>query len=182
MTHAALLVLAFLALALAPAPAAAGLYKCTDAAGRVSYTGDPHDCPGRSEQHETRREIQDSGTPTPPAARATRTRRPRPTLADTVSRDEAAAAMWEGKRTQAEAALRQVEASLPRWERLQTNCNRGADAWTTDEAGVKHKVTCEQISSALERAEAERTRLRAYLGGGLEEECRRAGCLPGWIR
>ena len=31
----------------------------------------------------------------------------------------------------------------------------------------------------LDREEAE---LRAYLDGGLEEECRQAGCQPGWIR
>lgn len=182
MAKSTLLALPFLALTLGAGPAAAELYKCTDAAGRVSYTGNPHDCRGRAERHETRREIQDSGTPTPPPARTSRPRRPRSALAGTVSREEASAAMWQGKRAQAESELRRIEATLPRWERLQTNCNRGADAWTTDEAGVKHKVSCDQITDALERAEAERTRLRAYLGGGLEEECRRAGCLPGWIR
>ena len=166
----------------APGAASAELYRCTDAAGRVSYTGDPHDCRGRAERHETRREIQGSDNPTAPAAPASRARRPRPSLSGGGSADEAAAAMWKGKRTQAETQLRRIEASLPRWERLQTHCNRGADAWYTDEAGIKHSVTCEQIADRIERAGAERSRLRAYLGGGLEDECRRAGCLPGWIR
>jgi hypothetical protein len=33
--------------------------------------------------------------------------------------------------------------------------------------------------ASLEKQQEE---TRAYLDEGLEEECRRAGCLPGWIR
>lgn len=158
----------------------AELYRCTDAQGTVSYAGNPHDCRGRATRHETQRAIQSSGTP-PVAPAAPQPRRAR-RLSSPGSLDEAAAATWKQKKHAAQSELAHVESQIPRWARLQTNCNRGADTWYTDEAGEKHTVSCSQIEAARSRAEAERNRLRTYLRDGLEEECRRAGCLPGWIR
>lgn len=158
-------------------PAVAELYRCSDAEGKVSYAGSPHDCRGSATPHKTRRAIQSAGAPSiaPPPRRSQRP-------ASHGSHDDAAAATWKQKKHTAQAELAQVESQIPRWARLQTNCNRGADTWYTDEAGEKHTVSCSQIEAARNQAEAERTRLRAYLSEGLEEECRRAGCLPGWIR
>ncbi len=163
-----------------PTSATAELYRCTDAQGNVSYTGSPHDCRGKATPHQTRREIQGSGAPTHPPAKPPRFRGKPASRAP--SADESAAATWRQKKLNAQAELSKIQSELPRWERLQTNCNRGADTWYTDEAGIKHTVTCAQIASLRAGAEAHRERLRAYLDHGLEEECRRAGCLPGWIR
>jgi hypothetical protein len=66
--------------------------------------------------------------------------------------------------------------------RAATQCNRGASLYTENDTGIRRGYSCDRVREefdALERAERE---LRAYLDGGLEEECRRAGCLPGWVR
>jgi hypothetical protein len=43
-------------------------------------------------------------------------------------------------------------------------------------------VKCNELSTRLAELDGEESRLREYLASGLEEECRRAGCEPGWIR
>ena len=52
----------------------------------------------------------------------------------------------------------------------------------TDDAGIRQNVPCDDLRRELAELERERAELRAYLEGGLAEECRRAGCLPGWLR
>jgi hypothetical protein len=163
-----------------PTSGDAELYRCTDSQGAVSYTGDPHDCRGNATRHETRRGLQSTGAST--RARAKPQRRQRAPASSGLAADESAAATWRRKKLNAQAELLQILAQLPRWERLQTSCNRGADTWYSDEAGIKHSVSCAQIAAERTRAEADRARVRDYLDGGLEDECRRAGCLPGWIR
>lgn len=53
-----------------PQSAAAEVYRCVEADGRVRFVGDPAGCPG-AERHEPKREIQRLPTPeqTPPASR-----------------------------------------------------------------------------------------------------------------
>ncbi len=174
------LVGAVLVASLVPAPAAGELYRCRDAQGSVRYTDSPHGCRGAATRHTTRRELQGSGAPSAPSAPPAR-RRFRP-ASPGVSPDEVAAANWRQKKQYALAELREIAVQLPRWKRLQLRCNRGADTWYTDAAGLKHGVSCDQIAAARSRTESEITRLRAYLDEGLEEECRRAGCLHGWVR
>lgn len=170
----------FVLLLVVPSGAEAELYRCTDAAGNVSYTGDPHSCRGSAARHETQRQIQSTG-PGATAKPASPRRRSQP-RARGVEPEDGGAALWQRKKRDAENQLREIDSELPRWVRFQARCNRGADAWYTDEAGIKHTVTCSQLAELRNRAEAEQSRLRAYLAGGLEEECRRSGCLPGWIR
>jgi hypothetical protein len=43
-------------------------------------------------------------------------------------------------------------------------------------------VSCEELEAEQQAVRSDEKRLEAYLDEGLEEECRRAGCLPGWIR
>ncbi len=157
--------------------AAAELYRCTDASGREIFTGDPHACRGKAERHETQRQIQRSG----PASVAPLPRRV-PRMRPGGPPNHGAASLWQRKKAEAEEQYRKLDAELPRWARLQANCNRGAETWYTDDAGIKHTIPCSELAAEHERARAEHARLRAYLEEGLEEECRRAGCLPGWIR
>lgn len=157
--------------------ASAELYRCTDASGKVVYRDNPHGCRGELKRHETKRRIQHSGpATTAPVKRRAHSR------AAFANPNGGAAALWKRKKVEAEEELRKLETDLPRWVRLQTNCNRGADTWYTDEAGIKHTIRCSDLAAHREKMEAERARLRAYIDGGLEDECRRAGCLPGWIR
>jgi len=62
-------------------------------------------------------------------------------------------------------------------------CNEGRDVYTEDEdTGLRRKIPCREIDARHAELQEERAALRAYLDGGLQEECRKAGCLPGWIR
>jgi len=160
----------------------ADLYRCEGKDGGVRYVGNPEACPG-ARRYEPRSRVQ-SVAPLPGAASA-----PRPSSERAPQRgsgngsgDPGAASFWQRKKAHAEAELRQVDAAAPRLERMALRCNKGADAWYTDRAGLKHGVSCPQIGAERDRARAEQKRLRHYLEIGLAEECRRAGCLPGWVR
>jgi hypothetical protein len=168
--------IAVLALVAALAPAArAEMYRCEGPDGAPLYTSDASQCPG-ARAHEPRGAVQThesrpAAAPRPPAARA-------PGLAD----DEARAAVWRGKRAKAVAELERVSDLRQRSERAVGWCNRGGDLYVEEDTGLRRGVSCDSVrreQEELERAEAE---LKSYLGGGLEEECRRAGCLPGWVR
>ena len=61
-------------------------------------------------------------------------------------------------------------------------CNRGHALYVEDETGIRRSYKCRDVDNEYEQAKARLAGLRLYLDDGLEEECRRAGCLPGWIR
>ena len=96
--------------------------------------------------------------------------------------DEAEAQAWRAKRASAEAALKQTESRLATLREVAGWCNRGHEVWAEDEDGLRHSVDCEDVDRTERELRREQKRLEAYLGEGLEEECRRAGCLPGWLR
>ena len=75
-----------------------------------------------------------------------------------------------------------LEKRKERLRRYVTWCNRGGELVGRDDAGLKHNVSCSGVRRELESLQADLASARAYLEDGLEEECRRAGCLPGWIR
>ena len=50
------------------------------------------------------------------------------------------------------------------------------------ETGIRRSYDCRDVDNEHEQVKARLAGLRLYLDDGLEEECRRAGCLPGWIR
>jgi hypothetical protein len=167
------LLLAALALALA-APAAGEVYRCQRADGSTLYTGDPRQCPA-AEAHETtgRVHVVPSGIPRGEAEPAQ----------VPAGADDGAAAAWRSRKAQAEAELAHAAQQLDRVSRAVALCNRGGSLWTEDEdTGLRRDISCDQVRSDAERLDARARELRAYLAGGLEEECRRAGCLPGWIR
>jgi hypothetical protein len=53
---------------------------------------------------------------------------------------------------------------------------------TYDDAGIKQAVRCSDVKKELKALEQQEASARHYLQHELAEECRRAGCLPGWIR
>jgi len=172
-----------LALGLAAA-SQAETWRCEGADGKPLFTSDRSLCPG-AVPHESRGQIQrssggselrSSGGPELPPARTAerRLRRGDP--------DEAEAAVWRGRRARAEAELAQARAGLRSLHEVAGWCNRGHEVWATDADGLRHGVDCDELRAQQKSLQRAERRLEAYLAEGLEEECRRAGCLPGWIR
>jgi hypothetical protein len=90
--------------------------------------------------------------------------------------------MWKRKRVDAEAERRELTRLVGEIEEVVTWCNRGGGLIVEDDLGVRKDYDCEDAQQTYTKASARLTELRRYLAGGLEDECRRAGCLPGWIR
>jgi hypothetical protein len=162
-----------LAVSLGPA-ARAETWRCEGPDGKTLFTSDRSLCP-RAAPHESRGRVQRAGGAPKPSARA----EPHPRRGDP---DEAEAAVWRTRRARAEAELEQARASLRQLHQVAGWCNRGHEVWATDEDGLRHGVDCDDLAAQRKALAREVRRLEAYLDEGLEEECRRAGCLPGWIR
>jgi len=159
----------------------ADLLRCTGPDGKTIYTDSKALCP-EAEPFEPRGELQ-SG---PPAAAesddalADRQRR----AADRLRRAEAEAgeaARWRDKKNQLEEALAAVQARRTYLASFLAMCNRGGSVVTRDAAGIKRPVPCKDIRAEYASLGDDEMRAQATLDS-LPEECRRAGCLPGWIR
>jgi len=173
----------FLALALvlaAAAPVAAELYRCEGADGRAVFTDQKSACPG-AEAYEPVGRVTSAGkseeaspAPAAPAARGL--------TSPETSAEEILKRQWQQKKLEAEQAVQQVRDRRDQLQPLVSHCNRGGWVTARDDAGIKQRVNCSELKrefAGLEEAEAQ---ARDYLDEGLAEDCRRAGCLPGWIR
>jgi Domain of unknown function (DUF4124) len=163
-------------LCLAPAAARAELYKCQGPDGKTLFTSDRSQCPGAEEHQPSGRLQRAHSSGASPAA--PRSAPPAASVAD----DEIEAQTWRAKRMEAEGALQQTSARLATLTEVVSWCNRGHGIWAADQDGLRHEVDCEEVDAKERELRREQKRLEAYLAEGLEEECRRAGCLPGWIR
>jgi hypothetical protein len=90
--------------------------------------------------------------------------------------------MWRRKRVEAESELAGLERQVGQWKELVSWCNRGGEVVVEDQVGVRDRYSCDDARAQYERIDERIDELRGYLDGGLEDECRRAGCLPGWVR
>jgi hypothetical protein len=174
MRHAALALA--VGLGLAAGAARAELYKCLGPDGKTLYTSDRSQCPG-AEAHQPTGHVQRAGSATAPLATPSAAR-PAHGGAD----DEVEAAAWRARRTNAEAELKQTEARLATLHEAAGWCNRGLEVYAEDRDGLRNGVDCKDIDANERALRKEQKRLEDYLAEGLEEECRRAGCLPGWLR
>jgi len=165
----------------AAANASADVYRCTDPDGRLVFTDDESTCPG-APKYEPAGAVQLHRSEEPPPADivppATQTT-PDPIRADGRS---AMKQHWQAKKRASEDELRMLEERSEYLSRFVTGCNRGAGVTTSDETGIKRTVSCEKIRAEYEQSLARQKPIRDYLDGGLQRECREAGCLPGWIR
>ncbi|MBW2240879.1 MAG: DUF4124 domain-containing protein [Deltaproteobacteria bacterium] len=165
----------FAGLALA-SPGNTEIYRCTDPDGSVRFTGDASQCPGAN-KHEPKGEVQTI----PPSG----PRQPRPAPAARAKAgmtEDANAARWRGKKLQAQQQLVEIEARLPGMHKATGWCNRGNTLYRTDDLGRRRTIKCDVVLKEYEQLQQARDQLAGYLAEGLEEECRRSGCLPGWIR
>jgi hypothetical protein len=159
------------------APAVAELYRCRGADGQLRFTNDPATCPGAA-LHEPRGQIQRIDTP--PAAPSPS--EPRRRHGDTQDLEAGQAALWRGRLREAERERDALRPEVERLSKLVTWCNRGGTVASTDRSGIRRQVSCEQVRSLWRQQEARLEHVQAYLQEGIHEECRRAGCLPGWLR
>ena len=167
------------ALLCAPVAARADLYKCKGPDGKTLFTSDRSHCPGAA-AHEPSGSVQRSESSLP--VRAPTPLQPARPAAKPVSDDEAEAPAWRAKRSQAAAALGATEARLATVREMAGWCNRGHEVWSEDKDGLRQGVDCNEVDALDKTLRREQKELELYLAEGLEEECRRAGCLPGWIR
>jgi hypothetical protein len=172
-------------LLLAGAPAAADIYACTGEGGEKFFTSDRAACP-RAELHAPSRDVQhvqDGAAPggQAPAAGA----QPAPAAPrgeEGPTGEEAQAAVWKRKRSDAEQELRELTRNADEYQEIVKWCNRGGDLVLEDKVGVRQDYDCDDAKQSYETISKRVAELKRYLSGGLEDEGRRAGCLPGWIR
>jgi hypothetical protein len=168
-------------------PAAAGdLYRCVAADGSVRFTDDPSGCPG-AEKHEIQKVLTHSapgpsrGAPrgaqdTPPAA-------PAPGIGGAEAHAHAAdEATWRGKKETAERELEQARQAIERAHTTVERCNRHEIQVIGDDKARRLEELCTRANEELATNTERTAELERYLEEGLADECRAAGCLPGWIR
>ena len=166
---------ALLAFALPAAePAGAEMYRCTGPDGSPVFTSDPSRCPA-APAYRPAGEVQRVAPPAPSSRPAAR--RSTALVDETASRN-----VWQRKKLRAQNELRQAEADLEHLDRLIARCSRGADLWVEDDLGIRRGVDCNDVKAKRAQLAARVADLRHYLAEGLAEECRTAGCLPGWLR
>ncbi len=177
-----------LAVGLAAAPALAEIFVCTGPDGSKRYVSDASQCPG-AQKHELTGQVQRAaGASAPQQSRGPlsaiggQRRSARPAAASAAD-DEAAARSWREKRLTAEQQLAQVEVEISQAEASLRWCNRGGDMYLENtETGLRRGLPCSEVEQSYGRLKIQHRQLQQYLDEGLEEECRRSGCLPGWVR
>jgi hypothetical protein len=171
-------------IALAAERGTAELFRCTGPDGKTVFTDDKSVCP-QSEQYRPKGEVQRGGA-RPASASEDGETSPRQTRAlrrdQALSAEAGEAARWQQLKAGKENELQEVTAQRNRLAQYVAFCNRGGSVIRHDDAGIAQGVKCDELSTRLAELDGEQSRLREYLASGLEEECRRAGCEPGWIR
>jgi hypothetical protein len=173
---------AALAIGLGAAPAQAELFRCTGPDGKTIFTDKKDACPG-AEPFEPSGVVHKAVTPPSPpdpgGGPAPASRRGDP-LAEEAQ--QSAAAQWKMRKAEAEQRVESLRSQREYIEKYVSYCNRGDYVTTRDDAGIKRVVNCSELKR--EHGELERQEAAAieYLETGLADECRKAGCLPGWVR
>ncbi len=168
---------AALVFTLAATPVGAEIYRCVGADGSVRFTSRADACPD-AQAHEPKGTIQQVPYLTRPAPK----RPERAGVRAPAARDEAVAAQWRARKAQAEQERAHLAKNAEPYRQVVTWCNRGASLHARDRHGIPEDYDCESAREQYAELQRRLDELEAYLGGGLAEECRLAGCLPGWIR
>lgn len=166
--------LALVCAGLSSQAARASIYACKGPDGKTLYTSNASLCPGASVHVPTGHVVHTHDTAEPAA----------PSGRDAVSApgQDVLAAPWRAKKHQAEARLQKVSALLAKFDKAEGWCNRGNSLYVEDDNGIRHDYSCKKVRSRHAALSQEQAHLKQYLAQGLADECRKAGCLPGWIR
>ena len=171
----------WLAVAFLTVPGAghAELFRCVGPDGKTIFTDQKHMCPG-SEPSEPSGVVHRAPTP---ESREAAPVSPLASPGTQISDDAVdASAEWKQKKTVAEQKVAQIQARHEWLKGYVSYCNRGAYITTRDDAGIQQVVNCSELRREFHDLEQQEAAAREYLATGLPEECRRAGCLPGWLR
>jgi hypothetical protein len=164
-----------------PGDARGDLLRCPGPDGNIIYTDDPSVCPG-AKPFEPAGAVH-SVEPVAPAALGRQRRLE--AMERQRMRDQAEAGeieRWQLKKRAKQEELESIAARREDLLGLLAWCNRGGRVVTYDDAGIKRAVRCSDVKKELKELEQQEASVRQYLKHELAEECRRAGCLPGWIR
>jgi hypothetical protein len=163
--------------------APADLYRCVRPDGGIVFTDDESTCPGAS-SHQSSGALQThrSQTPTAPAPAPAPAAMQRPPEVPRVDESSAMKKHWQAKKRAKEDELRALEERSDYLSRFVSGCNRGAEVFARDELGINRTASCDDIRAEYAQSIERQEPIREYLDDGLQRECRRAGCLPGWIR
>ena len=94
--------------------------------------------------------------------------------------DPRAELWWHARRREAEDEVAKAAFALNRAEAVHRACQTRANAAFKTDVETLSDSTC--TSEALIQARQRYDDAKAYLEDGLFDDCRRAACLPGWIR
>jgi hypothetical protein len=185
-------VLAVLAVLSLAAPArAGGLYRCVRPDGTVLFSDQANACPDGS-RHEPQNRLQVLPSPSGPASIA-----PGDDPAEPAVEQEQ---YWRELAATRRRELEEAERRAALLEEQYATCRRGAHVrirppdrplWPAvvlpqqrdpEQEEQEADASCDESRRVFEEAQTEVEVLRLYLEEGLEDDCRRAECLPGWIR
>jgi hypothetical protein len=152
-----------------PAAADAQIYRCLDASGKLIFSGDPASC-ASAVPHEIEGELQTVPIERPATRRLPA--RPAPAAATAPADDARGELFWRQKKQMAEHRLSRLEAQAERLSHVVDACASGKRVYWRRENG-RQKVDCHGAGDDYDA-------LRGEIA--LAHECRRAGCLPGWVR
>jgi hypothetical protein len=161
----------------------AELFRCKGPDGKAIFTDQKRTCPG-AEPSEPAGVLQRVPKPdgvardanAPPSAIAA-------PAAPVPDQAVDAAAQWKQKKLDAEQKVEQIRTQREAMAKWVGFCNRpGGYIAARDEAGIQRVENCSELRQEFHSLEAQEAAARDYLATGLAEECRRAGCLPGWLR
>jgi len=161
--------------------AAADLLRCQGPDGRVVFTDDKSVCPD-SRPYTPAATVHEVSTPASRDPAAGDASRARTRLEKEEQATSAEAAVWRQRRMDKEDELRRATAEYDYLKSYVASCNRGNQVFTNDDAGIKTQISCRDLGARLAALDVRVQGLHDYLDRGLPEECRRAGCLPGWLR
>jgi hypothetical protein len=177
-TRTAARVVTLLLLALSPFGAArAELLRCIGPDGKTLYTDDKSQCPA-AEPFEPAAVLHGTERQTPAAPPARR----RPVMGADAADADGGAEHWRALREAKQEELRRVDFERDELVSYVTWCNRGGSVIGRDDAGVKRPIDCDSLRARMASLDAQKAELDEYLENGIADECRQAGCEPGWIR
>ena len=173
-----------LALAAFPLGAAADLMRCKGPDGKMIYTDKKSVCP-ESETYQPKAvlhgiEEQPSARPGGSSSNDARMRTLKRMQTENAEAGEVA--RWQAKKRDKEDELRKVTADRNYLVDYVAFCNHGHSVVTRDDAGIAQGVKCNELNDRLAALDAKAAEIRNYLDNELADECRRAGCEPGWLR
>lgn len=154
------------------AAGSAELYRCPTSDGKIVYTDREDACPG-AVSHTISAEVQ-RYEPAPAAVA--------PTPAPEPQKEKLQSGVWAEKKRRSEQELNALQEKWDYLNQYITHCNRHGKVLSANAAGLPYEVSCKNIREEYARVKTRLAEVRLYLDETLEEECRRAGCMPGWIR